>query len=291
MMLGTLHPSLIVVSTQLLIEIRKTRSMLKVAVVTPYYNEREDVLQQCHVSVLRQSYPCTHVLVADGHPNSMFDEQPNTMHIVLPQANADMGNTPRAIGGILAEAYGFDAVAYLDADNWYDPWHIEGLIEAHKANSQVSLVSCKRRFYDLEGRYLYITDADEDSNQHVDTSCWIVFRPAFSLLRAWLMPKVLGPICDRIFLQKVAHERFWHLTTDNRTVAFRTNYASHYRAAGVAAPADAKLTPWSKEIVEYLCSIDGAAEITDHLGFYPRLLGGTPELDLETRQEAPAESR
>ena len=249
--------------------------MLKIAVVTPYYKENDDILQKCHVSVLSQSYPCTHILVADGHPKSLFDEQPKTMHIILPQANGDMGNTPRAIGGILADAYGFDAVAYLDADNWYDPTHIEGLIAAHEANHQISLVSCKRRFYDLEGRQLHITEADEDANQHVDTSCWIIFRPAFSLLRAWLMPKVLGPICDRIFLQKAAHERFWRFATDNRTVAFRTQYAVHYQAAGAPVPAEAKSTGLSEEIVKYLCSIDGVVEATNCLGFYPRLIGAT----------------
>jgi len=86
--------------------------MVKIAVVTPYYKENDDVLRQCHLSVVRQSYPCTHILVADGHPKSQFDNEPRTMHITLPQANGDVGNTARAIGGILADAYGFDAVAY-----------------------------------------------------------------------------------------------------------------------------------------------------------------------------------
>ena len=123
--------------------------MLRIAVVTPYYRESDDILNTCHSSVIRQNYPCTHILVADGHPKSQFREQPKTMHVILPQANADMGNTPRAIGGILADAYGFDAVAYLDADNWYDPAHIEALVGAHEANDQIPLVTCKRRFYDL----------------------------------------------------------------------------------------------------------------------------------------------
>src|SRR5262245_29413636 len=81
--------------------------MLKIAVVTPYYNEDDDILNNCHSSVIHQSYPCTHFLVADGHPKPQFHAQPKTMHVILPQANADMGNTPRAVGGILAEAYGF----------------------------------------------------------------------------------------------------------------------------------------------------------------------------------------
>ena len=115
-----------------------------------------------------------------------------------------------------------------------------------------------------------------------DTSCWILFRPAFSLLRAWLMPKVLGSICDRIFLQKAEHERFWRLATDNRTVAFPTSYASHYRAAGVPVPDNAKLTPWTDEVMEYLCSVDGAVEVTECLGFYPRFIGR----DVEARTSA-----
>lgn len=245
--------------------------MLKIAVVTPYHKEDDDMLRQCHLSVLGQSYPCTHILVADGHPKPQFGEQPRTMHVILPQANGDMGNTPRAIGGILADTYGFDAVAYLDADNWYDPTHIEGLIAAHEGNRKVPLISCKRRFYDLEGRQLHVTEADEDANRHVDTSCWIVFRPAFSLLRAWLMPKVLAPSCDRIFLQKAAHERFQRYATDNRTVAFRTRYVFHYQAAGLPIPAEAKTTSLNEEIVKYLCSTDGVVEVTNCLGFYPRL--------------------
>jgi len=245
--------------------------MLKVAVITPYYKENDDILRQCHLSVLHQIYPCIHILVADGHPKSQFDGQPRTMHITLPQANGDVGNTPRAIGGILADAYGFDAVAYLDADNWYDPSHVEELIAAHEANKRVSLISCKRRFYDLESRQLHITEADEDTNRHVDTSCWIIFRPAFSLLRAWLMPKVLAPVGDRIFMQKAAHERFQRFATDNRTVAYRTRYAAHYQAAGAPVPVGAKTTSLNEEIVKYLCSPDGVVETTNCLGFYPRL--------------------
>lgn len=249
--------------------------MLKIAVVTPYYNEDHVILSNCHSSVMHQTYPCTHILVADGHPKPQFDEQPKTMHVILPRTNADMGNTPRAIGGILADSYGFDAIAYLDADNWYDARHIEGLIEAHEANGQISLVTCKRRFYDLEGCELHITEADEDANQHVDTSCWMIFRPAFSLIQAWLMPKMLATVCDRIFLQKTAHERFRRFATDNRTVAFRTKFAGHYKAAGVPVPPEAKSSYLTEDVLKYLCSSDGVVEVTNCLGFYPRLFGWT----------------
>jgi hypothetical protein len=90
-----------------------------------------------------------------------------------------------------------------------------------------------------------------------------------------MMPKVLAPICDRIFLQKTIHERFRRFATDNRTVAFRTKYAGHYKAAGVPVPAEAKSTYFTEDILKYLCSTDGVIEVTNRLGFYPPLFSWT----------------
>ena len=84
---------------------------MRVAVITPYFREPDAILRQCHASVRGQTHPCTHFLIADGHPNPLFSNDGATVHIALPKPNADNGNTPRAIGGILADQYGFDAVA------------------------------------------------------------------------------------------------------------------------------------------------------------------------------------
>lgn len=246
------------------------RRSWRVAVVTPYYKEERSILTRCRDSVLRQSYPCDHVVVADGSPSEIFEQGPRTLHVKLPQANADNGNTPRAIGGILADAYGYDAVAYLDADNWFEDNHIENLIAAHE-RSKAPLVCCKRKFYDLDGTFMDITEPAEERNEHVDTSCWIVFRPAFSLLRAWLMPKILGPVCDRIFLQKVMHDRFQIERTTERTVCFTTQYALHYKLARRPVPAGAKSIRDAFVITGHFRSRVGAKEIISALGFVPDL--------------------
>lgn len=244
--------------------------MKRIAVVTPYYKESDDILMKCHESVLGQTISCQHILVADGHPRRLFDKSPNTMHVILPKANADNGNTPRALGGLLADSYGFDGVAYLDADNWYEPTHIQNLVNDHE-RTRFPLVSCKRRFFDLEGNWLAIEDIQENANLHVDTSCWLLLRPAFSLLRAWLMPKILGPVCDRVFLTKVIHDRFQVSPTNYRTVAFRTQYAGHYRAAGATIPAGAKNDDCFHAARAYLASPEGIIETTKMLGFYPSI--------------------
>jgi hypothetical protein len=43
---------------------------LTVAVVTPHHSEDLALLRRCHQSVLAQTYPCRHIMVADGLPRS-----------------------------------------------------------------------------------------------------------------------------------------------------------------------------------------------------------------------------
>ncbi len=240
---------------------------MRVAVITPYFREPDAILRQCHASVRGQTHPCTHFLIADGHPNPLFSNDGATVHIALPKPNADNGNTPRAIGGILADQYGFDAVAYLDADNWYEPDHIANLLRARQIAGG-DVIASRRRFYTLDGELLTIQDTADETNVHVDTSCWLIFRPAFALLRVWLMPKPLGPICDRIFYRAVGHHRFGFTITADRSVAFRTQYADHYTHTGRPVPPGAKTDIFSAPLA-YLQTVQGAKETVQALGFYP----------------------
>jgi hypothetical protein len=241
---------------------------LKVAVVTPYHKETEAVLMRCRDSVSRQTYPCTHIMVADGHAMPVFDRMQGVLHITLPVENADYGNTPRAIGGLLAEAYGFDAVAWLDADNWYDIHHIEKMLCIAAIHQGIQLVSCRRRFYDTAQYDLGITEAEEDMGSHVDTNCWLVLRSAFALLRFWLLPKTLAAIGDRLLLGKVVHDRFRRVAAPDRTVGYQTLWASHYAQAGLPPPPGAKHLD-TTEVMRFVRSAEGIAEVTRVLGFYP----------------------
>jgi hypothetical protein len=241
---------------------------LKVAVVTPYHKETEAVLMRCRDSVSRQTHPCMHIMVADGHARAMFDRIQGVLHITLPLENADYGNTPRAIGALLAEAYGFDAVAWLDADNWYDPHHVENMLNVAAYNRGTELVSCRRRFYDTAGRDLGITEAEEDAGSHVDTNCWLLLRPAFALLRFWLLPKTLAAIGDRLLLGKVVHDGFRRVATQDRTVCYQTAWASHYLQAGLPPPPGAKHLD-TTEVMRFVRSAEGVSEVTRVMGFYP----------------------
>jgi glycosyltransferase involved in cell wall biosynthesis len=242
----------------------------RIAVVTPYYKEADDVLRQCHDSVLGQTYPCDHIVVADGHPNRLFDGAERTLHVTLPRAHGDNGNTPRGIGSLLADTYGYDAVAYLDADNWFAAEHIATMVAAHE-KSGGPVIGCKRTFHALDGTPMSVSELDEDAHRHIDTSCFVVFRPAFEVFKTWAMPKELGPICDRIFLQKILHSGFNISLLSSRTVAFRTQYADHYRQADMPLPDGAKEAEDVNRALRYLNNKANVNRIVERIGFYPVL--------------------
>jgi hypothetical protein len=72
----------------------------------------------------------------------------------------------------------------------------------------------------------------------------------------------------------VINDRYHIAMTDYRTVAFRTQYADHYRAAGATVPDGAKGSDWWCASVDFLRSTAGIIEITRQLGFYPAPIFG-----------------
>src|SRR5271170_4341899 len=99
----------------------------RIAVITPYYKEPLAMLRHCHESVLAQDVGADHFLIADGFPSVDFTDA-HVKHIALPHAHSDNGNTPRGVGSLLADAEGYDFIAFLDADNWFHPGHLSSLI-------------------------------------------------------------------------------------------------------------------------------------------------------------------
>lgn len=211
---------------------------MRVAVVTPYYRESESILRHCHNSVLAQSHPCEHIMVADGHPMAVINGW-QCHHSTLPLSHNDNGNTPRTIGSLFAINQGFDAIAYLDADNWYQPNHIASLVQAH--HEQAAPVCASDRSLHRADGSLIPVDEPLDGIRHIDTSCLFLTRYAFNLCPLWaMMPPMLSPICDRIFYTALTGSKFKVAYTRLRTLAFRSQYACHYEYAGETAPTDAK---------------------------------------------------
>ena len=211
---------------------------LRVAVVTPYYRETPQILAQCHDSVRNQTYACTHVLVSDGHPQPQM-ARAEALHIALPRAHEDNGNTARMIGAISAINQGFDAVAFLDADNWYEPDHIARMVALHR-RTQADVCTAARWIVREDGSRMFV-DWECDGVAFVDTSCLWLTGPALNLIPLWgAMPRNGGPIGDRVFWRAVVNQGLPRAHDPHPSVAFRSRYRFHYEHAGETPPPDAK---------------------------------------------------
>ena len=214
---------------------------MRVAVITPYFRESLEVLKQCHASVAAQNYSSLHVMVADGAPNPVLDDW-EIDHVQLPMSHADIGSTPRLIGSYHAIGLGYDAVAFLDADNWYRSDHIETLVALYKKTGAAFLSS---------GRILCRIDGtgmgpcpNTNPEKFIDSSCMMFTRDGFFLLAHWcLMPPYAHLLGDRVMLHHVRSAGIKTAHSPEPSVFYRCMKAGAYILFGETAPEDAAPVP------------------------------------------------
>jgi hypothetical protein len=210
---------------------------MKIFVVTPYYREDLSWLIQAHESVKAQGGDVHHIMICDGVAPAPIPDFHGT-HVILQRNYRDYGNTPRLIGCQLAMAREADAVAFLDADNWYHADHLSYLSQVVEG-AQLDAVASARMLHRLDGSPMMKCPTVDGVN-FIDTSCLLVMRGAFRHLVSWV-------------LQDPAHaaeadQRVWRTIrdaggrmafVDRPSVAYRTRHAIHYEQAREAAPAGA----------------------------------------------------
>ncbi len=211
---------------------------MKVAVVTPYFRPDLDALHQCYRSVRAQTHACTQIFIADGEPLDIVDKF-DGLHIKSHGPNNDVGNTARALGSIIAMRQGFDAIAYLDADNWYAPTHIARMVALHKT-SEAAVCSAARNLHHLDGTYLGRC-AECDGQFFVDTNCLFLTKDAFPVISVWFnMDRGLDAVGDRVVWFQIQQLGYSTAHDVEASVHYRTTYRGHYEQLKIAPPPDAK---------------------------------------------------
>jgi hypothetical protein len=214
--------------------------ILKIAVISPYYNESDEMLLRCINSVRSQSVDCDHFLISDGLPKQWIDDE-HVRHIRLGKSHSDYGNTPRGLGAQLAISEDYDAICFLDADNWFDSDHIETCINSMMSKYydwiDCDFVVAKRRFCRID---LSVMNIKEEIN-HIDTNCYFFLRGSHFLLSTWnLIAKDLSSVGDRIFYRKIIAEKLNFVENSKETVNYLDLWASHYALIGESPPIGAK---------------------------------------------------
>lgn len=220
---------------------------MRVAVITPYHKESLDVLLQCHQSVIGQRYSSLHVMVADGHPSKEVKEW-NVDHIALPRSHNDIGSTARLIGCYYAIGLGYDAVAFLDADNWYREDHIESLVRLLEDGA--AFASSSRYLCRLDGTAMASCPLI-DPDRFIDTSCMLFSREAYKLLHIWvLMPDYGHLIGDRVMLNYIKASGIKRAHSGEATVFYRCGKEGLYRQLGEEVPDGVEPIPDYKDSFE-----------------------------------------
>ena len=207
---------------------------MKVAVVTPYYETPSDWLHQCHRSVRAQTHPCTHILIADGEPIETVDKF-DALHLTSIGPNNDYGNTARAIGSIAAIRQGFDAICYLDADNWYQLDHVKRMVTLHR-ESRAAICTSARMLHHIDGTKLGLC-LENDGDAFVDTNCMFLTKEAFPIISVWhTVDRRLDCMADRVVWFQAKQLGFTTAHSSEPTVCYRTNFQEHYEQFNVSPP-------------------------------------------------------
>jgi len=195
-------------------------------------------LRLCHESVMKQSVDCTHIMVADGHPNPEVDRWA-VRHIVLPYAHGDYGDTAKSIGAVDAIGGGYDAIAFLDADNWFLKNHIESLIKCADEN-KADFVS-SYRYFCRPDRTLLGECLNSDAENFADTNCMFFTRNGLKIAAHWFyIPNDFHAICDRVMWKFIKDAKLKVAHTGGATICYRLTYPGIYRDFGEEPPQGCK---------------------------------------------------
>lgn len=220
-----------------------------IAVIIPYYMEPPEWIRRAIDSVLSQGVGATPFLMAEGPVQDWIDHLP-VRHIKLGKAHADYGDTPRAVGSLLALREGATAIAYLDADNYYEPGHLERMqrvLNEHGAD----VATCQRILIRPDGSKIGL-DRGEDFRKHTDTSCYLLGPAAFSATPIWaLMPRPLSIIGDRVFWLALQQRGLKIVHLSQPGVNYTTLWQTHYIANGETPPPAAKPNPDQHALLQW----------------------------------------
>ena len=210
-----------------------------VAVITAFRNEPENWLKRCLDSVTNQTWPCTHILVGDGVAR-LEQISSKVLQVILPNNVGDFGDTPRAVGAIYAIGMGFDAIMFLDADNWYHKTHVQRMIRKfHETNA--SIITCGREFRHFTDASFLAECGISDGNMFSDTNCTMYTRSAFRLIPTMaLMDRRFHVIGDRVLWYRIKKIGLPRAHSNVATVAYLGGHADLYRDLGLVAPLGTK---------------------------------------------------
>lgn len=170
---------------------------MKIAVVTPTIGS--DALTKCIASVQAQTYEnLTHYIFHDGEEyfqriaEHITSIPKKTIKAIQLQENVGKGWYGHRVYAACSFLVNADAICYLDEDNWFDPNHVESLVEAIKNREWAYSL---RKIYSKDEKFICEDNCEslgkwpvyfDKNTYHIDTSSFIVRQQvAIRIGHAW----------------------------------------------------------------------------------------------------------
>ena len=207
---------------------------MKVAVVTPTIGA--ETLAQCIESVQNQTYEnLTHYIFLDGQEHEkhiwyQLDDASKVKTVRL-EENVGKGWCGHRVYAACSFLVNADVICYLDEDNWYEPEHVEKLVEQiQKGNDWAFSL---RNIVDKDGKYLFQDNCESLGKwpvytnpklYHIDTSCFAVKRDVAVRIGQTWYDENNKMSADRTF--------FYHLKHYFKNFSCTSSYTLNYRLGG-----------------------------------------------------------
>jgi len=184
--------------------------------------------------VRSQSTSAVHFFVGDGPDAPALQFKGIRWHRLDEPAN-DFGETPRRFAARIAVAEGFDAISFLDADNWWLSNHLDSLVKLH-LESDAEVCTSRRSVHHIDGTLLGYCRSS-DGVRFSDTNCTVLFKSAIRwAFFSETVPSELKPIHDRILWAAIRASAVRTAHSGLYTAAYRTKFRSHYELSGTSPP-------------------------------------------------------
>lgn len=207
--------------------------MKSVAVVTATVGR--DSLRQTIESVKAQTYPCRHYVFLDGIKETTFQGEanipvPGVEYCMLP---VKTGGNGMMNGGILAaSAYLVqeDLICWLDDDNWFEPNHIQSLIDA---KGDKPYAYSLRKLVEPDGQFFDSDDFESlgPYSGFIDLNCYLMDRRlAVQIAPAWYNTTGELMVGDRYVYKLLDQNKIPFGCNGQYTVNYRLNPNRDLRA-------------------------------------------------------------
>ena len=169
---------------------------MRVAIVTPTIGSEH--LVRCVDSVDKQTYSdLTHYVFIDGEQSelSVIDKIEGATKVkkIVLEENVGKGWYGHRVYSACSFLVNADVICYLDEDNWYEPNHVENLVDKIKQGNDWAY--SLRKIYDKDGNFLCNDDCESLGKWpvyfngevfHIDTSSFAIRRDiAVRIGHAW----------------------------------------------------------------------------------------------------------